>query len=113
MREQDAGTASEVERLRSRINDLVSVLALPAIWTGQEASVVATALLEVMVRMLGADFGYVCVSDGALRQWARLDAVPSTVQPDELGKKLAPHLAGDFLSRFLSIPNPLGRFFIE
>ncbi len=108
MREQDAGTASEVERLRSRINDLVSVLALPAIWTGQEASVVATALLEVMVRMLGADFGYVCVSDGALRQWARLDAVPSTVQPDELGKKLAPHLAGDFLSRFLSIPNPLG-----
>ena len=42
----------EIKRLERCINDLVSVLALPAIWTGHESSLVATTLLDVLLQML-------------------------------------------------------------
>ncbi len=52
------GAANEIKRFQHCINDLGSVLALPAIWTGHEASRVATTLVDVMVRTLRLDFAY-------------------------------------------------------
>ena len=40
----------EIKRLQSCINDLVSVLALPAIWSGRESSQILGTLLEALFR---------------------------------------------------------------
>jgi PAS domain S-box-containing protein len=48
----------EVKRLRRCINDLVSVLALPAIWRGSEPSQIVQTLLDALLGMLGLEFAY-------------------------------------------------------
>src|SRR5215467_13327950 len=52
-------TASEIKRLQGCINDLISVLALPAMWTGQDPEQIVSTLLDVLVGMLRLDFAYV------------------------------------------------------
>ena len=39
-------TADEIKNLKACINDLISVLALPAIWTGREPSQIISTLLD-------------------------------------------------------------------
>ena len=51
--------AQEVRRLQRCINDLVSLLALPAIWSGGDPSQVLHTLLDTLMRMLNLDV--VCV----------------------------------------------------
>ncbi|WP_242342884.1 sigma-54 interaction domain-containing protein [Anaeromyxobacter terrae] len=46
----------ESRLLQACINDLVSVLALPAMWTGQDPAQVVGTLLDAVVGMLGLDF---------------------------------------------------------
>ena len=48
----------EMRRLRGQMDDLLSLLALPALWTFQEPAQVLATLLEVLVRMLRLDVGY-------------------------------------------------------
>lgn len=62
---------SEVKRLQRCINDLVSLLALPAIWSGTEPSEIVEMLLDALLNML--DLEFVC---------ARLDD-PVTAAPVE------------------------------
>lgn len=50
---------AEVKRLQRCINDLVSLLALPAIWSGGDPSQVLHTLLDTLMRMLSLDV--VCV----------------------------------------------------
>ena len=45
-------TASEIKRLKTCINNLISVLALPAIWSGHEPAQILSTLLDVLLRML-------------------------------------------------------------
>jgi PAS domain S-box-containing protein len=60
--------ALEVQRLRRGINDLVSLLALPAIWSGSEPSepfqIVGT-LLDAVLGMLRLEFVYARLNDAA------------------------------------------------
>src|ERR687888_661386 len=56
-------TADEVKRLQGCINDLLSVLALPAIWSGQEPSQIVSTLLDVLLAMLRLDFAYARLSE--------------------------------------------------
>jgi PAS domain S-box-containing protein len=49
---------SEVKELKACINDLVSALALPAIWSGGEPHQIVGALLDVLLGMLRVDFVY-------------------------------------------------------
>src|SRR5947209_705048 len=51
-------STGEIKRLQSCINDLISVLALPAIWSGSESSQVLGTLLDVLLTMLRLDFAY-------------------------------------------------------
>ena len=51
-------TADEIKRLQGCINDLISVLALPAIWSGHEPSQIVSTLLDVLLGMLRLDFAY-------------------------------------------------------
>jgi hypothetical protein len=53
----------EVGRLKACINDLTSLLALPAIWTGREPHQIITALLDVLMRVLRLDAAYAQIKD--------------------------------------------------
>ncbi len=53
----------EIKRLQRCISDLVSVLALPAIWSGGDPSQVARTLLDVLQGMLRLDLIYVRLND--------------------------------------------------
>jgi thioredoxin reductase (NADPH) len=55
--------AQEIKRLQRYINDLVSLLALPAIWRGMDPSQILEMLLDVLLRMLSLDFAYARLSD--------------------------------------------------
>src|SRR3979411_3281539 len=48
----------EIKLLQSCINDLTSVLALPAIWSGGDSSQIVITLLDAVVSMLRLDFAY-------------------------------------------------------
>jgi len=47
--------SEEIRRLQGCINDLVSLLALPALWIGREPPEVASTLLDVLLKMLRLD----------------------------------------------------------
>ena len=55
--ERKNGHHKRDQRLQSCINDLISVLALPAIWSGSKSSHIL-GLLDVLVTMLRLDFAY-------------------------------------------------------
>lgn len=57
--------ADELKRLQRCINDLVSLLALPAIWSGGDPSQVLHTLLDALTRMLGLDLVCVRLTDPA------------------------------------------------
>jgi PAS domain S-box-containing protein len=59
MEVQPEPASGEVMHLQRCINDLVSLLALPAIWSGGEPSQILQTLLEALLRMLRLDL--VCV----------------------------------------------------
>ena len=103
-------TTREISRLRRCINDLVSILALPAIWTGHDSSRVATTLLDVLFGMLDLDFGYVRANDagdGSPKEWIRSACGGHGVQANEIGRALASYLADDSPQAGLRIANPV------
>jgi C4-dicarboxylate-specific signal transduction histidine kinase len=57
--------ADEIRRLRSCINDLISVLALPALWSGSDSSQVVGTLLDVLLAMQRLDFACARLSDSS------------------------------------------------
>ena len=85
-------STAEIKRLQSCINDLISVLALPAIWSGRESSQILGTLLDVLLTMLRLDFAYARLSDGngvTPIDVVRLgDRWPSSVQPQQIRQAL-------------------------
>jgi formate hydrogenlyase transcriptional activator len=88
----------EIGQLQRCINDLLSVLSLPAVWTGHNESTVATTLLDVLVRMLRLDFAFVRTGsepDHPVEEWARFERrSPSPLDVGELGRSLEPLVDG-------------------
>jgi PAS domain S-box-containing protein len=62
MKELAQDPAQEIRRLQRCMNDLISLLALAAIWRGSEPSQVAQTLLDVLLNMLSLDFAYARLS---------------------------------------------------
>jgi PAS domain-containing protein len=56
-------SAEDINRLRGCIDDLVALLALPAVWTGREPAQIVETLLDVLQRMLRVDLIYARVKD--------------------------------------------------
>jgi PAS domain S-box-containing protein len=56
-------SGEEIQRLRSCMNDLVSLLALPAVWTGGDLAQIADTLLDVLAAMLRVDFVHLRLFD--------------------------------------------------
>jgi signal transduction histidine kinase len=105
--------AGEIKRLKTCINDLISVLALPAIWSGHEPAQIVSTLLDVLLGMLRLDFVYARLSDsiggGAPIEMVRLAQGRNlAVQPQEIGHALNPWLTGDPRTSPLVMPNLLG-----
>jgi len=106
-------TTDEVRRLRACINDLVSILALPAIWSGHEPSQIGRTLLDALVGMLRVDFAYlrfVDSFDGTPFEMLHVAQFRRNLQlrPDELGRLLSPCFTGQPPTSSFLIPNPVG-----
>src|SRR3982074_1716714 len=105
-------STAEIKRLQSCINDLTSVLALPAIWSGSESSQILGTLLDVLLTMLRLDFAYARLSDasdGPPIEVVRLShRRQASLQPQQFGQALDPWLTADQTASRCVIPDPVG-----
>jgi len=88
--------AEEIRRLRRCINDLVSVIALPAMWSGSERSQIVRTLLDVLLEMLHLDLVYVRLQEPTAEAPIEMAQV---AQPQSL--KAGPQQIGGLLHRCL------------
>src|SRR5882757_5063946 len=106
-------TAVEIKRLKGCINDLISVLALPAIWSGTEPSQIIGTLLDVLLGILRLDFAYARLSDsiggGSPIEMVRFAQHRNlTTPPQEIVQALNAWLAVDPRTSPLVVRNPIG-----
>jgi PAS domain S-box-containing protein len=105
-------TADEVKRLQSCINDLISVLALAAIWSGSESCQMLGTLLDSLLAILRLDFACARLNhsiDGSPIEVIRLaQRQHPSAQPQEVGRALGRWLSGDQTASRFVIPNPAG-----
>jgi len=94
-----AHPAEEIKRLQRCINDLVSVLALPAIWSGGDPSQIVRTLLDVLLGMLRLDLVYVRLKDPVGEAPIEMVRVAQsqklTARPQEIGEVLNRWLGPD------------------
>jgi PAS domain S-box-containing protein len=99
MDHQDKHSGEEVKRLQRCINDLLSLLALPALWSGGNASQIARTLIDVLQRLLQLDLIYVQINDpssGVPVELARVAQFSATaLQAREIGAELRGLLGND------------------
>jgi PAS domain S-box-containing protein len=104
-------TTQEISRLRRCINDLASILALPAMWAGHDSSRVTTTLLDIMVGLLDLDFAYARTADPANEsphEWIRsADTNNYYAEAHEVGRALEPYLSDETPRQTLRIANPV------
>src|ERR1700692_3954376 len=92
-------STTEPKRSQSCITDLVSVLALPAIWSGSDSAQILGTLPDVLLTMLRLDFAHARLSDA-------FDGPPievflwghrrhSSLPPQQFGQALDRWLADD------------------
>src|SRR5258708_40244340 len=91
--------AGEIKRLQRSINDLVSLLALPAMWSGSKPSDIVHTLLDSLLRILDLGFVYVSLTnsvDAAPAEAVRIaQSQEHRVQPPEVLDFLKRRLGDD------------------
>src|SRR5580692_5530387 len=112
MKVQLEHSADEVKRLQRCINDLVSLLALPAIWSGSKPRDIVPTLLDSLLRMLDLDFAYVSLTnlvDAAPSETVRVAQSQEQVfRPRELCAFLNSWLGDDPQKRYLQERSHIG-----
>jgi PAS domain S-box-containing protein len=112
MKAETERTADEVKHLKACINDLISVVALPAVWSGGEPSQIVSTLFDVLLSMLGLEFVYARLKDpfsGAPIDMVRVaQARNLAAQPQDVGRALNPWLGDDPHASPLVVRNPIG-----
>ncbi len=112
MLEQPGDVSEEIKSLRRCINDLVSLLGLPAMWSGGESSQIILTLLDALQRMLQLDLVYVRLKDPGgdapieMVRFGRSQKRQS--QPHEIGEALKHWLEADPQKQAPLIRNPIG-----
>lgn len=103
----------EIERLQDCINNLVSLLALSALWNGRKPRQVVDTLGAVLGRMLRAEFVYARINtptSGARIEICRVARRRKLTRPPvEVGHALEPWLHHDTPGVVRMVPNPLGK----
>src|SRR6202162_1451709 len=82
-------TTGEIKRLQRCLNDLVSVLALPAMWSGSQPSQIVHTLLDALLGMLCLDLVYARFEDpagGAPIEVLKIAPSAKWILPDETHK---------------------------
>ncbi len=104
---------AEVARLRRGLNDLIGLLTLPAVWSGQKPALMAQTLSDVVLRVLHPDFVYVRLCDSIPDNQVYavgFDTPPKRDQPaHEFGRSIEPWIPTDPRPTALKMPNPLSR----
>jgi len=95
---RQTNTPKEIKRLKRCLNDLVSVLALPAMWSGSQPSQIVHTLLDALLGMLCLDLVYARVQDPAGGEPIEvLKIAPSAkgIQPDQVLKTVTQWFGDD------------------
>jgi PAS domain S-box-containing protein len=104
--------ADEIKRLQGCISDLISVLALPVIWTGREATRIVSTLLDALLRLLRLDFAYLRLDhtiDGSPIEAIRAaQALAAAARTEAVGEALGRVLTESLAPSPRRIPNPIG-----
>jgi PAS domain S-box-containing protein len=104
--------ADEIKRLQRCINDLVSLLALPAMWSGNKPCDIVHTLLDSLLRMLDLDFVYVSLTnlvDPAPSETVRVaQSQEQMFRPRELCTFLNRWLGDDPQKRYLQERSHIG-----
>jgi PAS domain S-box-containing protein len=102
----------EIKHLRRCINDLVSVLALPAVWSGGDLTQIARTLLDVLLGMLCLDLVYLQLKDPVRERPIEMARVAQsrdlTFRPQEIGELLRRRLGPDPQKWPPQVQNPFG-----
>jgi formate hydrogenlyase transcriptional activator len=104
--------AIEVRRLQDCINGLLSLIAAPALWSGEGPGRVMRAVLEMLARMLDLDLAYTRLDDGSggeTLELARSERHPDAVRrAHEIGAAIEPCLRTQQAGECHVVPNPFG-----
>ena len=104
--------AEENKYLQRCANDLVSVLALPAMWSGSEPTQIVDTLLDALVGMLQLDLVYVRLNDTAGQEPIEMVRLFSSEKqiapPDQIGEVLQNWLRAEPQESSLRERNLLG-----
>jgi PAS domain S-box-containing protein len=87
VRQED--TSGEIKHLKRCLNDLVSLLALPAMWSGSQPSQIVHTLLDALLGMLCLDLVYARLQDpagGAPIEVLKIAPSAKWILPDEIHK---------------------------
>jgi PAS domain S-box-containing protein len=93
-------TTAEIQRLKSCINDLIGIVALPAIWSGSNPTGILRTLADMLVSMIQLDF--VCLrlkhsaGDLPLEVVRHRNSDPVPNLPPEIGELLQSWSSSDF-----------------
>jgi PAS domain S-box-containing protein len=93
---QPSELAGEIKRLQRCINDLISVLALPAMWSGGEPSRIVHTLADALLGMLQLDLVYVRLKETGGQ--APIEIVRFARSHEQV---VPPHEIGDLLKQWL------------
>ena len=92
-------SGEQIKRLQRGMNDLVSLLALPAMWSVDDSSQIGRTLRDVLLSMLNLDLVYVRLNNSAGAKPAEMVGIapPSTlaVPPQEIGDTLKRWMGDD------------------
>ncbi len=103
--------SGEIKHLRHCINDLISVLGLPVIWSGSEPFQIIRSLLDTLLSMLRLDFVYVRVKEpigDAPTEMVRVAQSREQVRSQEICELVNHWLGDDHLKSPRLVRNPLG-----
>jgi len=103
---------NEIKRLKACINNLISVQALPAIWSGGQPSQIVSALLDMLPTMLDLDFAYARLKNSTggppLEMVRPAQDRNLTNAPQMIGCALDSWLSDFPHTSRLLVPNPMG-----
>ena len=84
--------ADEIKRLQGCINDLVSIVTIPAIWRGRESTEIVKMLLDALLRILRLDFAYAWlidpVDEAPIEMMRCAQSASLTIPPREMAQLL-------------------------
>lgn len=109
---QPGDDAEEIKRLQRCINDLIGLLALPAMWSGSEPSHIVHTLLDALLRMLQLDLVYVRLKSPGGQTPVEIVRFASSqkpgARPNQIGETLKQWLDAELGEWPPRIPNPVG-----